>query len=172
MLVMFCLTSAAQSTLPIFTPSLVPNGPVSNSVTLAWDPSPSPVVGYEIYRGPAPGGYTNATDVGNVTNVTLTGLKWGATYYFAATAHDGVSESDFSNEIKYTVPNVPQPLLIAEVERIRLSWESYADVHYELQWSVDGTLWQTYAYLQFGTNATAKFLVTNDAPKKLWRVKM
>ena len=76
------------------------------SVTLAWDASPdASVTGYRIYYGPASGAYTNSATVGNVTNATLTNLKAGAIYYFAATAYDGAGlESAFSNETSYTPP--------------------------------------------------------------------
>lgn len=79
------------------------------SVTLAWDASPdASVTGYRIYYGPASGAYTNSATVGNVTNVTLTSLKAGALYYFAATAYNGTGlESAFSNETSYTTPVVP-----------------------------------------------------------------
>ena len=81
------------------------------SVTLAWDASPdASVTGYRIYFGPASGAYTNSVAVGNVTNATLTNLKAGAIYYFAATAHDGSGlESAFSNETSYTPPLPPLP---------------------------------------------------------------
>ena len=63
-----------------------------------------------IYFGPASGAYTNSVAVGNVTNATLTNLKAGAIYYFAATAHDGSGlESAFSNETSYTPPLPPLP---------------------------------------------------------------
>ena len=81
-------------------------GYCDQSVTLAWDRSPdADVTGYRLYYGVASGAYTNVTDVGNVDTATLGGLKAGVTYYFAATAYDGSGlESDFSNEVSYTVP--------------------------------------------------------------------
>ncbi|HHY84619.1 MAG TPA: tandem-95 repeat protein [Verrucomicrobia bacterium] len=79
------------------------------SVTLAWDPSPDPsVVGYFVYYGDASRSYTTKIDVGNVTSVTVTGLVEGVAYYFAATAYNVLGiESDFSEEVVYTVPGVP-----------------------------------------------------------------
>jgi hypothetical protein len=77
-----------------------------SSVTLAWNPSTGTgIAGYRIYQGRASATYTNTIPVGIFTNATITGLTAGATYYFAATAYDTNSlESEFSNEISYTVP--------------------------------------------------------------------
>ena len=77
------------------------------SVTLAWDPSPSAgVAGYRLYKGGASGAYTKVIDVGNVTSNRVSGLASGATYFFAVTTYDTNNlESDFSNEICYTVPS-------------------------------------------------------------------
>jgi hypothetical protein len=78
----------------------------TRSVMLAWDPSAGTnIVGYNIHYGGASGTYTNIVDAGNATNATISGLTEGATYYFAATAYDTADlESDFSNEINYTIP--------------------------------------------------------------------
>ena len=78
----------------------------TGSVALAWNPSISTnVVGYKIYYGVACGVYQNTVSVGNSTNVTVTGLAEGTTYYFAATAVDALGvESPFSNETSYSVP--------------------------------------------------------------------
>jgi hypothetical protein len=77
-----------------------------SSATLAWDPSAGTgIAGYRIYQGGASASYTNTVPVGNFTRATIPGLRAGATYYFAATAYDADGlESDFSNEISYTVP--------------------------------------------------------------------
>ena len=85
------------------------------SVTLAWDPSVSTTVaGYHIYCGGASATYTNTVDAGNSTNATISGLNEGGTYFFTVTAYDSSGmESDFSNEINYTIPvtsNAPPTL--------------------------------------------------------------
>lgn len=70
-------------------------------MTLAWDPNAEPDLGgYIIYYGPASRVYTNAVNVGNVTNYTVRGLVTNAFYFFAATAYstNGL-ESDFSDEV-------------------------------------------------------------------------
>jgi hypothetical protein len=82
----------------------------AGSVTLAWNPSTDPIVaGYNIYYGGASATYTNEIPVGNATNVTISGLVPGATYYFAATTYSAAGvESAFSSEVSCLVPlNVP-----------------------------------------------------------------
>jgi hypothetical protein len=81
-----------------------------SSLTLAWDPSTSSAIaGYRLYEGGASQIYTNVITVGNVTTQTVSSLRAGVTYYFSVTAYDGNGlESDFSNEISYTVSS-PSP---------------------------------------------------------------
>jgi hypothetical protein len=77
----------------------------SKQVTLTWDPNPEPDLdGYKIYYGETSGNYTNVIDVGNTETCTVNGLVPGETYYFSATAYRAGLESDFSNELPYTVP--------------------------------------------------------------------
>src|SRR3989440_5924367 len=81
-----------------------PEGYGSQNVTLAWDPnSESDVGGYKIYCGPSSRNYTNIIDVGNVTSNRISNLASGS-YYFAVTAYNTLGlESDYSNEVPYTV---------------------------------------------------------------------
>jgi hypothetical protein len=83
----------------------------TGSVTLAWNPSISMnVAGYKIYYGLASGVYNNTISAGSSTNVTVTGLVEGTTYYFAVTAVDALGvESQFSNETSYSVPTNSTP---------------------------------------------------------------
>lgn len=83
-------------------------GARSGELNLCWDPSTSAdAIGYEICYGGASGNYTNKVDVGDATNCTISGLLAGATYYFAALGYDEFGDnSEFSNEISYTVPFV------------------------------------------------------------------
>lgn len=78
----------------------------TNTVTLAWDPSPEPdVAGYILYYGPASTVYTNSIDVGNAVTGRVSGLTVSATYFFVVTAYNTAGlQSDPSNEIQYTVP--------------------------------------------------------------------
>jgi hypothetical protein len=78
------------------------------SVTLTWSPSPNTnVAGYKMYYGGASRDYTNIVTVGNVTNVTLSGLSEGRTYFFGATTIDSSgTESGFADEASYAVPQL------------------------------------------------------------------
>ncbi|UCB44784.1 MAG: fibronectin type III domain-containing protein [Spirochaetota bacterium] len=92
-------TMRAGSTQHIFT--VVEAG----QVTLMWDPnSETDLAGYMVYYGIASQSYDNVIDVGITETCTVTGLIPGITYYFAATAYNtSALESDYSNEIEYTV---------------------------------------------------------------------
>ena len=78
-----------------------------SSVSLAWDPSPSPeAIGYNIYTGIDTRVYTNRTDASNATTITLNVPRTTNFYYFTATAYDVKGlESDYSNEVMWS----PQP---------------------------------------------------------------
>jgi hypothetical protein len=76
------------------------------NVTLAWNASADPVVaGYNIYYGGTSRVYTNKTSIGLATNLTISNLVSGMTYYFTATTHGAAGvESAFAGEVSYTVP--------------------------------------------------------------------
>ena len=85
---------------------LIPSAVHAAAVDLEWDANTEPeLAGYKIHWGISDGQYTSSKDVGNTTTCTITGLDEGKTYYFAATAYDGgQTESDYSNQVIYTVP--------------------------------------------------------------------
>jgi hypothetical protein len=76
------------------------------SVNLAWDAVTAPdLAGYKVHYGVASLNYGSTVDAGNSTTATVSGLEEGKTYFFAATAYDADgNSSDFSNEVRYTVP--------------------------------------------------------------------
>lgn len=82
--------------------------PSPHSVSLFWSPSPSTVVGYDVYRGTTPGGPypTKLTPSPQPTNSLVDGTVKGATtYYYVATSIDQNSvESIYSNELVAAVP--------------------------------------------------------------------
>jgi fibronectin type 3 domain-containing protein len=78
----------------------------ANQVTLAWNPSSGPAVGYRVYYGQQSGRYSFITPTApsliTTTTYTVPPLPAG-TYYFAVTAFDNAgNESGFSNEVSVT----------------------------------------------------------------------
>ena len=74
----------------------------ANSAQLAWDASPSPdVVGYVLYYGQDDTALEYSKDVGTALETTVDGLSTG-TWYFAVTAYNATSESDYSNMVNFT----------------------------------------------------------------------
>src|ERR1051325_2605499 len=74
------------------------------NVTMVWDPSPSTnVAAYRVYYGTASRVYSTYAQVSApATNVVISNLVAGTTYYFGAKAVDPTgSESGFSNEATY-----------------------------------------------------------------------
>ncbi len=135
----------------------------TGSVTLAWNVSPDPIVaGYKIYYGGASGAYTNDIDVGPATNVILTGLVEGATYYFAATTYSVVGvESVFSGEVPWLVPF--RVALHSQIVKsnglpvsLSLSTTGLMTGQWALQSSLDLKTWTTIAR---GTNLAVSLLV-------------
>jgi hypothetical protein len=79
-----------------------------HSVALAWDASPSQVIGYNVYRGVSSGGpYTSklTSTLQPMTTFVDNTVVPGTTYYYVATAvdHDSV-ESIYSNQTTAVVP--------------------------------------------------------------------
>jgi hypothetical protein len=77
----------------------------AEQVSLAWDANLEPDLGgYKLYYGTASEAYTQVIDVGKNTQVTVSNLSQGVTYFFAVTAYNlQGAESDYSNEIQNTV---------------------------------------------------------------------
>src|SRR5262249_14115426 len=103
--VLVVVLSAAQSRLTAHPPG---------SVTLAWDPTPSPCVtefGYNLYRGEKPGSYS-AQPVNKQLlkgpTYTDTSVLAGKTYYYVVKTKCGNAESEPSNEIKVDVHYKPR----------------------------------------------------------------
>jgi hypothetical protein len=73
---------------------------VTHSVTLSWNPSPSVVTSYNVYRGTASGGpYGKLASLLLVTHYTDTSVQLGTTYFYVTTAVDALGyESGLSNE--------------------------------------------------------------------------
>lgn len=76
------------------------------SVHLAWDASTSETVtGYKVYYGTSTGNYSVVTNVGNVTDFTVS-VDETQPIYFAVTAYNDTDESDYSTELSCSVINI------------------------------------------------------------------
>jgi len=87
-----------------FTFYLMPLITYAAQITLGWDASIGSVDGYKMHYGTASGDYDYNVNVGNFTSCTISGLQEGVTYFFAVTAYNDTVESDYSDEIAYTIP--------------------------------------------------------------------
>ncbi|MEN8756854.1 MAG: fibronectin type III domain-containing protein, partial [Desulfobacterales bacterium] len=87
----------------------------SADVTLAWDgvsQSGVSVTGYRVYyRTDSSTGLTKGCEV-KTTNCTVSNLADGETYHFVATAYNSYGESEPSDPVSYTVPDVLQNFTI------------------------------------------------------------
>ncbi len=77
------------------------------SVDLAWNPSSSSVIGYNLYRGTQSGGpyaKLNSSPLSG-TSYTDSNTVSGTTYYYVSTSLNADSqESQYSNEASATIP--------------------------------------------------------------------
>jgi len=85
-----------------------------HTITLSWDPSPSPeVVGYRLYYGQQSGNYTNQIDVGNRRSTDVANLIDGTTYYFVVTAYDADKTESLPTEEVHYLPGAAALLNIS-----------------------------------------------------------
>ena len=141
--------------------------PGSNSVTLAWDGSSSTeVTGYRVYYGAVSGNYSNSVVVGNGTTNTVPGLASGATYFFAVTAYNASGlESDFSNEISYTVPRkLPtMQIRVTPTRQVVLTVSGPIGHTYDIQATQDLRTWTIIGTVTVGVGGSLDFTDTNAA---------
>ena len=92
-------------------------------VALQWNPTtrnvdgsiPRDLTGYRVYWGAASQAYTAATNVGNVTQATISGLADGSTSYLAVTTLNALGrESPFSTELRWTAPLPVAPVIVSQ----------------------------------------------------------
>jgi hypothetical protein len=137
------------------------------NVTLAWNPSTSPIVtGFNIYYGGASGVYTNKTSVGTVTSLTIPNLVIGATYYFAATTFSAAgAESALSSEVSYIVP-IPVSGLqlgVTPAKQFVLTMTGPVGHQYDIQATQDFNAWTVIGTVTVGANGLFSFTDTNAA---------
>ena len=123
------------------------------SVTLAWNPAAGTnIAGYKLYYGLASRTYTNANNVGNATNATISSLINGTIYYFAATAYDtSGSESDYSTEVVYTNQAATLPTIVLSSPVSGASYTAPASISLAATVTANG---HTITQVQFYNGAT------------------
>lgn len=78
----------------------------AGEITLGWNAPTNPEVGTRLYIGTQSGQYDFSEDAGTGTvQFTIANLAPGATYFFAAKHYFNGMESEYSNEVSYTVPS-------------------------------------------------------------------
>ena len=87
----------------------------AQSVTLAWNPSTDPTVtGYNVWYASLNDNVVplSMQNVGNATQATITGLAADIYYCFVTSYNAAGTNSNSSNEVLFTVPNPPPPVVI------------------------------------------------------------
>lgn len=83
----------APVTLIISPSTTSPPTTTTKSATATWNAVTStPITGYKVYVGEAPGQYSRTVTVGTVTSATVNSLTVGKTYYFAVSAYNSAGE--------------------------------------------------------------------------------
>lgn len=100
--------------ITFFVIALLAFAAIAADVRLAWNYDDSDVK-FKVYYGTESGTYTQHVDAGTNRTATVTGLKAGTRYFFAATAYTPDAESDFSNEVEWMSPILAPGSLRIEV---------------------------------------------------------
>jgi hypothetical protein len=102
------LTSNAANTPTVETLTGSGTATSLHSASLYWNPSPSAVVGYNVYRSTTSGGpYTKVNPVLDAsTSYIDSSVQGGTTYYYVSSAVDtSGTESIYSNELQVAIPS-------------------------------------------------------------------
>jgi len=111
--------------LPFLAAITIPMAPLStvptpeNRARFGWEAvADATVTGYKVHWGTASGTYTNVADVGNVTEVILSGFVEGTRYYAVGTSYSATEESNYSPEITF----------VYEFEYVTITTQSSVDL--------------------------------------------
>ena len=139
-----------------------------NIVRFKWLANTGSVDGYNVYYGTGTRAYDYFLEVGNRTNVTVSNLIAGTTYYFAITAFNATGESDFSNELRYTVPtNAPPPIpsfvgiTVTTGRQTRVTVTGATNRSYAIETTTNLYAWSNVGAVTIGPSGSAAFTDTN-----------
>jgi len=124
------MTQLAAIVVVLLLPCRIDAG-AAGPVTVAWDANLAGdnVTGYQLSYGPAPGVYTTAVDVGNVTSVPIPTLVPGVRTYFTVQAYTAAGAfSPFSSEVSYTVPLPADPCAAQRTTIVVIDWTATVKV--------------------------------------------
>lgn len=97
-------TYTVPVTLVLSPSTTSPPATITKSATATWNAVTStPVTGYKVYVGEAPGQYSRTITVGTVTSATVNSLTVGKTYYFVVSAYNSAGESPPSSMVSKTI---------------------------------------------------------------------
>lgn len=138
----------------------------SLGVVLAWDANPEPdIEGYILYWGEASRQYTNARNVGNVTDCIVDGLVIGSRYYFVLTAFNTSGlEGDPSSELDYTVRDGG---FCCELSRDARTLTVHGNGEVRVEYSPDGLNW--FPLVNLRVPGSASVAITPDEPRCFYR---
>ncbi len=151
---------------------LFQNLSIAENVKFKWSANTDAVNGYRIHYGGASGTYNRIFDAGNRTNATVSNLVAGATYFFALTAYNSVGESDFSNELRYSVPTNVSPsgpfflaINVTTGRQARVTITGATNRNFAIEATTNLTAWSNIATVAVGSSGSAIFTDTN-APSR------
>ncbi len=97
-------TYTVPVTLVLSPSTTSPPTTITKSATATWNAVTStPVTGYKVYVGEAPGQYSRTITVGTVTSATVNSLTVGKTYYFVVSAYNSAGEGPPSPYVIKTI---------------------------------------------------------------------
>ena len=140
---------------------------------IAWDPNTEPdVAGYRLHCGTSSHNYSVMIDVGPQTSGQVPNLQRGKTYYFAVTAYNSEgTQSDFSEEISYTVPlyNIRFP---DGANPARVTIWGEAGQRYRVQVSSNLRTWETVYSVTFTMKESVEFVDEDSLlnPVRFYRI--
>ena len=135
----------------------VPSPP--GSLTLSWNPVPG-ADSYNVYYGTASRSYDWSVSVENTNQVTISGLKRNAPYFFAVTCVVGGLESGYSDEILFTSsPNPPVLQLTSSAGGAQtLSGTAPGGHGYDVLASQDLVVWRAIGMIAVGVDGLFRFV--------------